>query len=394
MNAVAKMNSELAELAIPKYTISANDDLYLTLIQGIEGIGHTYLTKLTYQQCVDYFELEDESIPVHQRLQRDAEKARIKGIINYLVERDNTVFPSACLIVTHLELELLLADELNIMRGKLLACSDRLFIDGQGRVGSMAESIAKKPDLANMHLDVKVIVVPTDTIRESSEMVRQIFSDYHLGLKKPNSSQNIFFDSEKSSSRLAKEVLAITTKLDVPFESAIAPNGKLGHGNLYTLASVRDFISILCGISSTAKLNAFLDVEQNYNLYLALISQYIKGMYQHLPLLEVQSIQDKKAWALATKESVLTCAIGLKALAYFGRSLIDDLIATESTELALDKIAIIAQLPTSERTNQLWLEKSIYQVIDGKVSIIKASEKRLARLMCNKARLLPCKELV
>ena len=91
-------------LNLPNYTIEAKSDLVMTLLKGNEGIGNTYLTKLTYQQCADYFDIEDERIPVRERLQRDADKPRVSGIAKYITGRKNTVFPSACLVVTKMEL--------------------------------------------------------------------------------------------------------------------------------------------------------------------------------------------------------------------------------------------------------------------------------------------------
>ena len=280
------------------------------------------------------------------------------------------------------------------MSGILPAKADRLFIDGQGRISAIKKCLKTNPELAQHHLDVKVIVVPTATVRESAAFASQVFSDFHKRVTKPNPSQNIFFDSEASLSRFAKELLEITKNLGVNFDEAIAVNGKIKHGQLYTLANMTDFISIMVGEKNKDKINALLDKEDNYNLYLALISEYILGLYKHLPLGQIQLIEKKTDWKKALDSCVLTCAIGLKALAFFGRSLIEDALINEKTSLNLSPLLAIAKMPINERGDKLWLQNEIYQHIEGKLKIVRASEKRMARLMCNHSRVLPCRELV
>lgn len=383
------------DLVLSENVITAKKPLTLTLLKGTEGVGTTYLTKLTYQQCADYFEIESETISPKLKLQREAEKKRVNGIFSYLTKRDNTIFPSACLIVSEMELTTLLTTPLEVVEGVIPALADRLFIDGQGRLGGIKLALVENPFLANLYLDVKILIVPTKTIRESRDFVCQIFSDYHLSLQKPNTSQNIYFDNELSSSRLAKEVLDICTKLNVPFEDSIAVNGKIKHGHLYTLANLTDFIIIMIGEGNKTKTNKLLDDEGKYELYLTLICQFVKGLYEHLPLEHIQTLKDKAVWKKSIDSNVLTCAIGLKSLAYVGRSLIDDLLSNDSgaDSLAVEKLAAISVMPINDKGDQLWLDKEIYQTIEGKLKIVKSSEKRLARLICNRMRVLPCDDL-
>lgn len=386
---MSNMNEE-KELNLPTYTITAHADLPMVLIGGKEGIGQTFSTKLTYQQCADYSELEDESIPERQRVQRDVAKPHVKNIITYLIERDNTVFSSACLIVTKLELDCIFAGAVSVYNGVLPANADRIFIDGQHRVGSIGEAIVIRPEIANHHLDVKVIVVPTDTIRESAAFICQIFRDLNQA-KKPNTSQTIYFDSEFASSRLAKDLLDATASMGLGFGDAIAVNGKIKKGQLYTLANFTDFIQILIGKSNKVKLNEALEDDDTYNLYLLLISKFIEGFYNQLSFEQIKTSPD---WKAAQDGCVVTCAIGLKALAYVGRSLIENMMVNEQSELNLDCLALLNKLPLHERGNDVWIKKEIYQVIDEKLKIVRSSEKRLARVLCHTMRIIPCEELV
>lgn len=380
-------------LELPKTIITAKLPLRLTLIKGNEGIGVTYATKLTYRQCADFFDIESESLSAKDKLQREADKKRVEGIYSYLTSRTNTVFPSACLIVTEMEVKTLIASPMEVVEGTIPANADRLFIDGQGRLGGIKLAIKQSEFLANRHLDIKVIVVPTTTIRESREFVCQIFSDYHLELKKPNPSQNIYFDNELSSSRLAKEILDITYKLGIPFDTAIAVNGKIDHGQLFTLANLTDFITIMVGEKNKKSLNVRLNDPEQYELYLGLISQYMVSVYNILSWGGIQQAKSKPEWKNLLDSNVLTCAIGFKSLAYVGRSLIDEALANESAELKVDALNNINELPLNDKGNKVWVEKEIYQTIDGKLKIVRSSEKRLARILCYRMRVLPCSEL-
>lgn len=390
------VSNDKETLNLPTYAIYGKHDLSLFVQVGQEGIGQTYLTKLKYGSVAnaDLFEIEDQLIPERERLQRDAEKPRIKKIENYLINRENTVFPSACLIVTELKLEPLVEGCNEIMRATIPHTADRLFIDGQHRVGGISSSVEIKPELANYHLDVKIIVVPTKTIRESAAFVTQIFSDYHMSQKSPNTSQNIYFDNEGYSSLFAKELLEMCNKLDINFDKAVAVNGKVKHGQLYTFAIMLDFVSIMIGENNKEKLNELLADEATYNLYLMLITDFLGGLYKHLPFNKIQSMENRAEWKAATNGCVLTCAIGLKALAYFGRSLIEDALEKEVSELDLSTISKLSELPLEEKSSKVWIDSEIYQVIDEKLKIVRASEKRLGRLMCNKARVLACKGLI
>lgn len=381
-------NNTSNELSLPNYTITAHDDLPMVLLEGLEGIGNTYSTKLTYQQCADFFEIEDEKIPERERIQRDAEKSRVSSIVTYLTKRSNTVFSSACLIVTELEMEKIFSGTTQVYNATLPMTADRVFIDGQGRLSAIKEAIVERREIANHHLDIKVIVVPTQTVRESSAFVCQIFRDLNLA-KKPNASQSIYFDSELSSSRLAKDLLDATA--DIGFGGAIAVNGKIKKGQLYTLANFTDFIQIVIGEKNKTKLNNTLSEPGTYQLYLKLITTIIKGFYTHLSLNQIQTSEQYKE---AQEECVLTCAIGLKALAFVGRSLIENMLINEDSELNIDCLKQIVNLPIHERSNDIWIKKEIYQYIDEKLKIVRSSEKRLARILCHQMRVMPCEELV
>lgn len=390
------MNASNQELHIPQYCITAKNDLTMVVMEGIEGIGRTYSTKLTYAQCVEFIDIEDETIPVRERLQRNADMARVKGVEEYLLNRDNTFFPGVILVVSKMDLEPLnigFGSE-KLFQATLKSNADRLMIDGQGRLSGIMRSLKSKPALASYHLDVKIIVVNTATVRESTKFVTQIFADLHLNLKKPNASQSIWFDSESHLSRLSNDVLDTVEKLNIPFANAIAVNGKLTTGQIYTLANVTDFISIITASSSSKKaVNLVLADKENYDLYKVLIAQYIKALYNVIPFEKIQNANITE-WKQELNTNILTCAIGLKALAWVGRSIIEDALENELPELNFTPLEKLLDLPLNDKTNDLWFKKEIFHKIDGKVKIVKASEKRLAAVICQSIRLLPAAELV
>ncbi|MBB1389489.1 DGQHR domain-containing protein [Shewanella sp. SG44-6] len=387
-------------LVIPKFTITADRDLDIVIQEGTEGIGQTFLTQLTYEQCATYFELEDPNIPERERLQRDAEKSRINNICGYLVNRNNTVFPSALLIVTALEMQTLLENGVNgyvgtnIYKATIKSHSDRLFIDGQGRIGAIKKAILERPEIAGYTLNVKIVVVKTVTIRESSKFVTQLFSDLHLGLTKPNSSQSIYFDSESSSSRLAKEIIEVTEASGLKFGNVIAVNGKLTLGKIFTLANLIDFIMIMVGESSKKSANKMLNDQDCYKVYLSLISKYLYELYNVLNIGHLQSIDNPGEAKEYINSNIFYCAIGLKALAYIGRSIIEDSLHNQCNILNFEPLTKIKTLPVNDRTADIWINKEIYQIIQGKTRIVKSSEKRLANLVCQKIRIIPCSSLI
>ena len=392
----SEIETQRETINLPVSTITANKDLPLVLLKGTEGVGETYVTKISYEQCVEFFDIEDNLIPEREKLQREANAPRVKGIYEYLINRDDSIFPSACLVVSELDQESIGIEMggVEIIKGLIPSHADRLFIDGQGRLSGIKMALKVKPELKDLHLDIKVIVVKTNTIRESSQKVRQVFSDFHMRLSKPNKSQNIFFDAATASSRFIKELLNITDKRGVEFGKAIALDGKIKHGQLYTLANVKDFIAIMVGEKNINKLNKTLDCEDNFNLYLALISDYIIGLYSELPLARIQGIESKTEWKCSLDDCVVTCAIGLKALAYLGRSLIEDALAKEMSELNMAALEAFPRMPIQNKEAALWVDNEIYKISEGKTTIVRASEKKLARIFCNKARVLPCEGLI
>lgn len=91
------------------------------------------------------------------------------------------------------------------------------------------------------------------------------------------------------------------------------------------------------------------------------------------------------------------CAIGLKALGYIGNSLLEDAAFTTDSELAeFNEGALkgLSKLPLDERNNPLWVRSEIYQSIEGKIKIIKSSERRLAWVICSELRIQPSKTTI
>lgn len=377
-------------------TMTAKEDLKVTVLMGQEGIGPTYAGKLTYGQCSTFLYTESNEISEENKNQRPLDIRRAKLIAKYLLERENTLFPAIIIVVTHLELVELLPESngVTVMQAVIPASAERLIIDGQHRQGSLPFATEIKPELKSRHLDIKIVVVDTDTICESETFVRQIFCDVNSECKKTNKSQGIHFNSESSLDLFTKEVLVIADKLGASSNKGFSKDGKIKQGQLYNLAGLSKFISIMIGIPSKVDINKFLDDNANYELYLITIAKFIAGIYEQLPfLLEIQSIQGKAQWSAAAKGNVITCAIGLHALAYVGRSLIEDALEREEP-LNLTTLSNIMTLPLSDNRDALWLDKQIYNEIAGKITIIKSSEKRLANIFCHKMRLIPCEAII
>jgi DGQHR domain-containing protein len=387
----------MTDINYTDYKITADKDLSITVFSGREGIGQTYSSQLTYQECAQYFDVESLDVPTTLRMQREADNPRVKAIVEYLSDRDNTFFPSVILIVNRLDLVTKHNIGKSIVHEAVIPShADRLFIDGQGRLSAIKKIVAMgaEHEMLNRSIDVKIIVVDTPTIRDSSKFVTQLFSDLHLGLKKPNSSQSIYFDSEKPVNRIAKNLLSSAENAGVPLANLISITGKVSGGQAYTLANLADFVSIIIG-ENKKKLNELLNDTDSYNIYLSVMTQYFAALYEFVPAFaSISDPGNHQNHKSEISENVLTCAIGLKALAWVGRSFIENALANEQSPIDFTPLQKLTTLPIDDKRNELWQKREIYQVINGKLTIVKASEKRLASVICHNIRLLPSEGLI
>lgn len=200
-------------------------------------------------------------------------------------------------------------------------------------------------------------------------------------------SENLYFpDRNRQSllSRLSNDILVMCKENNIHFTKGIEVQSKISKGQLYTLGELTNMIIIMSGASNKKSLNNILQCKHFYKQHLRLIFQYITGLDHYLPFAQIQAIEDPKLWQIIKDENVLTCAIGLKALAYVGRTLIFTALTEKKDKLDLKPLTMLNQLPLTKRDHELWISKNIYQLVGKKVKIVKSSQKALASIFCHK----------
>ena len=76
--------------------ITANESVQLLCITGSVGIGDTHLGNVSFAQYCAITSTESADLDEKQRMQRLVQSSRAKGVTDYLVERNNTVFQKRC----------------------------------------------------------------------------------------------------------------------------------------------------------------------------------------------------------------------------------------------------------------------------------------------------------
>lgn len=388
------MSTTSDSVYLEQHKITANREVTLLCISGNEGIGFTHLGKMSFQQYCDLTSIENSELDEKQRLQRVVQQSRAKGVTDYLIERDNTIFPEAVLVVgseakiTPIEGVINGADtngtQLSLVT--IPSHSDRFLVDGQGRRLGIENALNINEHLANLHIDIKIVQVGTEMIYDSANFVRQIFADFHLHLRKPTKSQSIYFDSECPLYVFSTELMFIVDKLGKPFSKSVAVEGRLKEGQFLNIATLADFVCAFLGDTPT-QVKKLLSDSTKYDYYLLEVSRYIECLYKYLPY-EALMFSGIETWKRAIEDNLSCCVIGLKALAMLGNSLYVDAKLAGFDEFDEKPLEKLAEIPFGDKEHSLWLKNQIYQRIDGKVKIVKSSERRLARLLCNQLRVI------
>lgn len=374
--------------------ITATETVRLLCITGTEGIGTTHLCKVNFSQYCSLTSIEDAELDEKQRMQRLVQKSRAKGVTDYLVERDNTVFPEAVLVVgseavitqVNCAVEGFDKNGAHLSIVEIPAGCDRFIVDGQGRRLGIEDALAIKEMLASNHLDLKIVQVETECIYDSASFVRQIFADFHLHLKKPSKSQSIYFDGKCPLYVFSTELMTIVDRMGTPLSQAVAVEGRLKQGQYMNMATLADFVCAFIG-DTPARVKKLLADSEKYNYYLLEVARFIECLYVHLPYESLLSA-DKENWKNAIDTNLSCCVIGLKALGMIGNSLHVDALLSGREDFDPTPLAKLEELPFGDREDPIWLNSQIYQRIDGKIKIVKGSERRLARLLCTQMRII------
>lgn len=392
-------------------TSPSNTDLTLPLFVANEGIVNAFSSVQVFEgiistkDLIENFSVEANSDELDERekMQRDVDKPRINGHIAYVREGE-TVYPNLTLVVnrlTTLEKKVFGSKEMvlvNIEKSRM-----RFICDGQGRFSGnkfVINELREAGDIEGAEkielqtFGIKLIVTNTDIIDKT--IIRGVFSNYPLFLRKPTTSLSMYFDGKSAYSKFMRKLIETTTVLDKPLESWISLNGNLKYGQAWTLFQFSQFVHI-CLSKSRTTLNKDLMEESTFKETLAVMQKIIPKVLSQLPL-NVLLVGDEEKPNTVHKATLFGKSLFLSGLGYVVRSFINRSIASGS--LDLNKFDKLSSLPLDDFTNQLWIDQRITELntLKKKSSgsefiIIKRSEKRIASYICESLDIYPCSEL-
>ena len=335
-----------------------------------EGLGLTHQIQIinvtmTLRELVDTFPIHAANDDSDQ-LQRKLTSSRAKKIKQYLLEREDAVFPQLAGFVTS---HTLVEDVHSLFRQVIIPdIAERMLVDGQGRREGGMLAMEEKPELGDMTIDMKLMVLKTDTLLGSAHIIRQVFSDYHKNVVKPNSSINLFFDSSKKSSAFYVSALEKLEARDSLFAKQVSRDGSTNR--LYTLAQFKVFLEKLTGMTDKQMEITFED-EAVRDMWLRIVDEYARQVETNAfpdVFNGISTTEDVKTFK---KSHLACCAIGIEALGRVGNLIIDSAIAKQQKP-DLSLISGLSDLDM-DRNADIWQGKVM---LDGR--ILKGSAKKLA----------------
>lgn len=365
--------------------------LPLVLFIGNEGICtrgvEVFETTMTGLEFASHFVPEASSliIDAYEKRQRDLEKGRAGGLVQYFRARTDTVLPSVTIFVSGVtNRQVIKVGHKTMVIAELAPNEDRLVADGQNRLNLFNLLLEELPYLAEHTIGVKLIVTNSHTLEPQAEIIKQLFSDYHRFLKKPTASQNLYFDNHDPLSRMLKEKFV---NIDLPgigmLRNIISSNGKLQKSELMDLSALQSFICVCIG--STAKeVNNLLEKKPEYTDELfKMCEPFLK---QFFSMYSIDLI--KKGGEI----HMYNRAIYWTAVAWVIRSLIED---SSQSGKAIDWSVLngLTTLPLDNKTDKFWTASNVVikEQLAGKTkfNMIKGSEKSCARALCRHLRVYP-----
>ena len=350
---------------------------------GNEGVGTTFNVTITFAQLISLFEVH-QCESDDERLQRELTKSRHKNITDYLVNRDDTIFPQLTAFFTNqVKVKPVSITGAKLASLTLSSDAERMLVDGQGRLVGTDGALAARPELATRTVDIKIILANGPTLLEDASRIRQVFTDYHKNVVKTNSSINLFFDSSEMSSRFVVDALEALEKANCTLSQHVARDGRTTH--IYTLAQFKTFLRVFMA-KTDSQINAEFQDEQLRTMWLSLIVDFARQIESLFPVFSDASsgrITNKEA----KEDSILCCAIGLEALGRVGNLVIDNSIKS-SVKPDFTILEPLVEMDMS-RVAPHWQGKVM---IDKK--IIKGSARTLAMKLAVKAQLQMTEEFM
>ncbi len=365
------------------------EELNIALFEGKEGLSVSKDVVileglLTAREFVDHFSIEANSLHMsaYSKRQRDLDSKRASSLIEYFETRDDTILPSITIFVSKIDIQdVIYAGNRKIVVLDIPSTSDRLLSDGQNRWNLFNTLLDSRPELEDHTVGVKFIITDTETLEPCTEIIRQVFSDYHMKLKKPTPAQNIFFDYSKPLSILVKDLINEVELDGVQLREYISVTGTLTSTQLMDLKQFQDFICTAIG-STAGKTNQALTKNPDHTASMKqMVTPFLKQFFGMMPLKELDKL---------TSDSMLNKAIFWQAIAWLVRSIMEDaLLNSETPDYSV--MNRLTKLPLNDMTNQYWRDANVVLKVEeegkGKeYKMIKGSDKSCARALCKSLR--------
>lgn len=387
------------QLHLPQQVMTspADTNLDLVLFKTKEGIGQlgvtTYEGVCTFKELADNFGVEANSDTLAEEFkkQRDVDQLRVRGLKHYWSESKGPVFPSMTLFCNELAISSVQTlGNREFALATLQADSDRFICDGQGRttfIQWLMQQAGTVEQFGDYTIAFKLIVTHTESLSvpPAARIIKQVFSDYHTRLKKPNKSVSKHFDSSTPFARLVNELLDLDVVSGGTIKRRIALHGKLKPGHLWTFEQFTTMIQTFLKLTAV-NANRQLEADENYESALALCTAFLNRVFTVLPITEL----DGDNYTSRHEDFMFTKAIFSKALAYLGRSVVDEMVLDES--VGWDKLGNLS-VPMLSKADPYWIKNKVCMEDGDSVKIIKATDRRIGALLCRSLRVYPCQEL-
>jgi len=357
----------------------------------IEKLGvTTYETVGTFRQLADHLVVEDNSDVLSEEFkkQRDVDPLRVKNLKTYWAESEGPVFPGMTIFANELDIiqEVTVSDCLMVV-ANIPATADRFICDGQGRTSFIKwlVELAGSEQYWDHTIAFKLIVTHTPTLShpKAVRIIKQVFADYHVRLVKPNRSVSQHFDTGTHFARFLNELLDIDVGGE--FKKRIALHGKIKRHHVWTYQQFASMIQKFLKVTPGSA-NKELADESAYKQSLELCKQFIGRLCSVLPF----SVLDADNYAEVHEQAVFTKAVFANALAYVGRSIVDEMVLNDGMTW---EVLTSLPMPLLNKLDKYWLKSKVTMDDDGSLKIIKGTERRIGALICRELRVFPCQEL-
>ncbi|WP_288987656.1 DGQHR domain-containing protein [uncultured Pseudoalteromonas sp.] len=371
-------------------------DLNLTLFKANEGISklgvRVYEGVMTFKELAKRFPIEANSDELSEEFkrQRDVGTPRLSALKKYWQTSNGSVFPNITLFANVLTVtrEHTIGNK-ELVEATLSAEAATHIGDGQGRTSLIKYLLDDEAnsECENHTISFKLIITDTMDLHtiKADKIIKKVFNDYHVNMKRPNQSISKHFDYSNPLSVLVNDCLEFNIAGGIQLKKRIALHGNIKRGHVWTFQQFTSMIQKFLNVTP-ANSTKMLGEPDNFNSALRLCQQFTRSIFEILPA----EMLDSDDFSSIHENTMFTRAIFSNALGYVGRSLFDEMLLDNSVQWS--KLSTL-KLPICDKTDTLWIKSNVTIKDGNKIKILKGTDKRIAALICNELRIYPCAEL-